>query len=527
MAFPSPLSGSSASSSSFPPVVFTLAAFLISALILHLGRRSKSKSLNLPPGPPGWPIVGNLLQFARSGKQFIHYVRDLQPIYGPIFTLRMGSRTLIIISSNELAHEALIDRGQIFATRPRENPTRAVFSCNKFTVNAALHGPVWRSLRRNMVYNMLSNTRLREFQDVRAGAMDKLIDRLRTEFESTEGSVWVLRNVRFAVFCILLEMCFGVDMDEGTIENVDGLMKRVLIVLNPRLDDYLPLLSPLFAKQRKEAMEVRDVQIQTLVPLIEQRRSELRDPSPDKKSRSFAYLDTLFDIKIEGRKSAPSHAELVTLCSEFLNGGTDTTATAVEWGIARLIENPEIQSKLYSEIVSVVGDRTVTGKDVEQLPYLNAFTKELLRKHPPTYFSLTHAVVEPTKLGGYDIPTDANVDLYLKPMAENPKCWTDPARFRPERFLCGEEADITGATEVKMIPFGAGRRICPGLAMGMLHINLMLGRMVQEFEWLAHPSQDPVSFDEKLEFTVVMKNTLRAVIRPRKGLADDAIKAEK
>ncbi|KAG9459041.1 hypothetical protein H6P81_003549 [Aristolochia fimbriata] len=538
MAFQLPSSFSSSSSSgeysdtpsSYGLTTSTFAAFVVSAglVILLLQRRvgggGKGKgALKLPPGPPGWPIVGNLLQFARSGKQFIHYVRDLQPIYGPIFTLRMGSRTLIIVSSNELAHEALVDRGQAFASRPRENPTRAVFSCNKFTVNAAVHGPLWRSLRRNMVYNMLSNTRLREFHDVRADAMDRLVDRLRAESaESPDGSVLVLKSVRFAVFCILLAMCFGVEMEEATIENVDRLMKRVLIVLNPRLDDYLPLLSPLFGKQRREAMEVREEQIRTLVPFIEQRRSELRGdpPSPGKSSssspsRSFAYLDTLFDLKIEGRKSAPSHAELVTLCSEFINGGTDTTATGVEWGIARLIQNPDIQSKLYADIVSVVGDRVVTGTDVESMPYLNAFTKELLRLHPPTYFSLTHAAVEPTRLGGYDIPTDANLEFYLLPIATNPNCWTEPGRFWPDRFLTGEEADITGGKEVKMIPFGAGRRICPGLTMGMLHVNLILARMVQEFEWSAHPSY-PISFEEQLEFTVVMKNSLRAVVKPRK-----------
>ncbi|GAY52663.1 hypothetical protein CUMW_143620 [Citrus unshiu] len=499
---------------------FTFLAFLLSGLIFFLAsRKTKSKRPNLPPGPPGWPVVGNLFQVARSGKPFFKYVDDLLPIYGPIFTLRMGTRTMIILSDAKLVHEALIEKGSLFATRPRENPTRTIFSCNKFTVNAALYGPVWRSLRRNMVQNMLSSSRIREFREVRNKAMDKLINRLKAEAEATNGIVWVLKNARFAVFCILLAMCFGIDMDEKTIEKMDQVMKSVLIVLDPRIDDYLPILSPFFSKQRKRAREVRKEQVDFMVPFIELRRKMLQNPGSDKTAMSFSYLDTLFDLKIEGRTSGPSNEELVTLCSEFLNGGTDTTATAVEWGIAQLIANPGVQEKVYDEIKRTVGDdpdRKVDEKDVEKMPYLQAVVKELLRKHPPTYFSLTHAVTEATTLAGYDIPTDTNVEIFLPGIGDDPKLWAHPERFDPERFVSGrEDADITGVTGVKMMPFGVGRRICPGLGMATVHVHLMIARMVQEFEWGAYPPKSKLDFTGKLEFTVVMKDALRALIKPR------------
>lgn len=431
------------------------------------------------------------------------------PKYGPIFTLKMGTRTMIIISNANLVHEALIEKGQIFASRPRENPTRTIFSCDKFTVNASIYGPVWRSLRRNMVQNALSATKLREFSSAREIAMDKLIQRIKIEAKENDGAVWVLKNARFAVFCILCSMCFGVEMDEEMIEKVDQMMKTVLIVLDPRLDDYLPILSPFFSKQRKRVIEVREQQIKTLMPLIENRKKI-------KSTASFSYLDTLFDLQIEGRKSSPSNPEIVTLCSEFLNGGTDTTATAVEWAIARLIENPKIQQRLYEEIKCIVGEKKVDEKDMEYMPYLNAVVKELLRRHPPTYFSLTHAVIEPAKLGGYDIPVDANLEIFLPGISDDPKLWTGPEKFDPDRFFMGrEEADITGLKEVKMIPFGMGRRICPGLQMATVHVSLMLARMVQEFEWSVYPENGRVEFGEKSEFTVVMKNTLRARIKTR------------
>lgn len=506
----------SAPHSKYDHALYTFVALLFSALIFFFKSKSKTGSLNLPPGPPSWPVVGNLVHLIRSGKPFMLYVRDIRPIYGPIFTLRFGNRIHIIVSDPDLIHEALIEKGALFANRPAESATRTVYSCDKFTVNSAVYGPVWRSLRRNMVYNMLNSTHLREFRSIRQAAMDRFIDHVNAEARSNDGAVWVLKNARFAVFCILVSMCFGLEMEEDEIVKIDDLMKKVLIILNPRIDDYIPILRPLFIGKWKEAMQLRQEQIQTIVSLIERRRTELRDRSPDN-CKPLSYVDTLLDLKIEGRKSSPADAELVTLCSEFLNGGTDTTATAMEWAIARLIDNPHIQAKLHREILSVVGDRKVDENDVEQMPYLNAFVKELLRKHPPTPFSLTHAAVEPAKLGGYDIPSNAFLEFYMLPLSEDPKRWSNPAQFDPDRFLDGrDEADITGIKGLKMLPFGAGRRICPGLSMAMIHVNLMVARMVQEFEWILHPSQQKISFDEKVEFTVVMKTPLRAIIKHRK-----------
>ncbi|CAL9220297.1 unnamed protein product, partial [Arabidopsis halleri] len=384
---------------SFSPTFFNISpslfyTILISSLVLLIltRRSSKSKRVKLPPGPPGWPVVGNLFQFARSGKQFYEYVDDVRKKYGPIYTLRMGSRTMIIISDSALVHDVLIQRGPMFATRPTENPTRTIFSSNTFTVNASAYGPVWRSLRKNMVQNMLSSIRFREFGSLRQSAMDKLVERIKSEAKDNDGLVWVLRNARFAAFCILLEMCFGIEMDEESILNMDQVMKKVLITLNPRLDDYLPILAPFYSKERARAIEVRREQVDFIVKFIERRRRAIQNPGTDKMASSFSYLDTLFDLKTEGRKTTPSNEELVSLCSEFLNGGTDTTGTAIEWGIAQLIVNPEIQSRLYDEIKSTVGDREVEEKDVDKMVFLQAVVKEILRKHPPTYFTLTHSV---------------------------------------------------------------------------------------------------------------------------------------
>ncbi|CAN8298043.1 unnamed protein product [Cochlearia groenlandica] len=496
---------------------FTLVAILIPGLVYTLTRfKHKPKRVNLPPGPPGWPVVGNLLQFTLSGKQFFEYVDEMRHVYGPILTLRMGFRTMIIISDANLAHESLIQRGAQFATRPVETPTRKIFSSSDITVHSAMYGPVWRSLRRNMVHNMLSSNRLKEFCHVRESAIDKLVDRIKSESNEHGGLVWVLRNARFAAFCILLDMCFGVEIDEESIEKMDLMMTEILIAVDPRIHDYLPILTPFYSKERKLALELRRKLVDFVVGFIEKRRAAIQIPRSDETASSFAYLDTLFDLRIDGRETTPSDEYLVTLCSEFLNAGTDTTGTAIEWGIAELISNPKIQSRLYDEIKSTVGDRKVDERDVGKMVFLQAFVKELLRRHPPTYFTLTHGVTEPTTLSGYDIPVGANIEFYLPGISEDPKIWSKPDKFDPDRFITGgEDADLTGVNGVKMMPFGIGRRICPGLGMATVHVELMVARLVQEFEWSTYPPESHVDFTGKLVFAVVMKNPLRAMAKAR------------
>ncbi|XP_078156874.1 cytochrome P450 77A2-like [Carex rostrata] len=502
----------------FTALLVTVITIILVQIIRYNHRYT---SLHLPPGPSGWPIVGNLFEVAFSGKHFIHYMRDLRKEYGPILTLRMGVKTIIVISSPDLAYEALIDKSQQFASRPAESYARRLFSSNKFTVNSSLYGPEWRSLRRNMVSGMLSMVRIKELRPTRSRAMDRFIERIRSEAAASPdgNSVWVLRNTRFAVFCILLDMTFGVlDITEEHIAQIDAVMKRVLLSTGSRIDDYLPFLRPFFYWHQAKVLAVRKEQINTLMPLINRRRAILKDCSADPNAAPFSYLDSLLDLRVDGRDKPPTDDELVSLCSEFINGGTDTTATAIEWAIARIANDPSIQSRLYKEILTHVGQsRPVDEKDTESMPYLQAFIKEVLRKHPPTHFSLTHAPVQPvSKLAGYDFPADAGLEIFLPAISEDPKLWARPNEFDPDRFLTGGEiADITGSAGIRMIPFGAGRRICPGLSVGTMHISLLVARMVQSFVWWNHPSQPPLDFKDKFEFTVVMKTPLLAMIKPR------------
>ncbi|KAJ0099775.1 hypothetical protein Patl1_22008 [Pistacia atlantica] len=163
------------------------------------------------------------------------------------------------------------------------------------------------------------------------------------------------------------------------------------------------------------------------------------------------------------------------------------------------------------------GRKWIKEDDLQKLPYLKAVVLEGLRRHPPTYQAATpHAVTEDTELGGYLIPKGTTVNFLIADMGRDPNVWEDPVEFKPERFLFshGDKSfDIRGR-EIKMMPFGAGRRICPGLGFAILHLDYFVANLIWHFEWSAVDGED-IDLSEKIDITIKMKNPLRVHLSSR------------
>lgn len=358
---------------------------------------------NLPPGPPGWPIIGNLGQVILQRRPFMYIVRDLRTKYGPIFTMQMGQRTLIIVTSADLIHEALVQKGPLFASRPSDSPIRLLFSMGKCTINAAEYGPLWRTLRRNFVTEFISPARVRQCAWVREWAVGNHLARLREECRR-DGWVEVMSNCRLTICSILVCLCFGAKISEDRVREIEAVLKEVMMMTTPKLPDFMPVFLPLFRRQLREAKQLRKRQLDCLVPLVRSRRAFVKKGGvggPEMVSPvGAAYIDSLFELDPAGRGKL-GEEELVTLCSEVMNAGTDTSATALEWALLHLVQEQGMQEKLYREIVGTVGKEGKVGEDaVEKMPFLNAVVKETLRRHPPSHFVLSHAATKDTELGG-------------------------------------------------------------------------------------------------------------------------------
>ncbi|TXG48771.1 hypothetical protein EZV62_024646 [Acer yangbiense] len=442
---------------------------------------------------------------------------------GPIITLPFGSHSHVFIADHSLAHQALVQKGAIFSGRPPSHD-----GTNQNYISTAFYGHTWRILRRNLTAEILHPSRVKSYSHARKWVLQNLLELLKSQSRYGDP-VHVMDHFLHSMLSLLALMCFGDKLEENQIKDIMTALRRVLMSFTrTSLLNICPTFTRIiFRKQWEELLQAREHLKDVLIPLIRQRK-KLKEEKLSKGQEEqhkdeyiLSYVDTLLDLQLPEKKRNLDEKEIVDLCSEFLNGGTDSTSTALQWIMANLVKYPHIQEKLFLEIKEVMGDSedVIKEDDLQKMSYLKAVVLEGLRRHSPGKFSFPHAVLEDVILDGYVVPKNGTVNFMIGQMAMDPKVWENPTAFVPERFLSsdindGKVFDITGSGEIKMMPFGAGRRICPGLGLAMLNLEYFVANLVWFFEWKIVDGVD-VDLEEKHEFTVVMKNPLLAHVCPR------------
>ncbi|KAF8672176.1 hypothetical protein HU200_049743 [Digitaria exilis] len=511
-------------------LLLPLAAFLLAKQHGARERRGKNGA-RLPPGPPGLPLLGNLLLLRRYSFDMEALLRRLVARHGPVVSLRAGPTLSIFIADRRIAHAALVESGATLADRPAVSRSLLGENCN--TISRSSYGPTWRLLRRNLVSETLHPSRVRLFAPARAWVRRVLAEMLGREAKEAAPPP-VMEAFRYAMFCLLVLMCFGERLGEPAVRAIAAAQQDWLMFVakNATVLAFWPALTKILLRGRLEkGLAARRRQKELFVPLIAARRERKEKMSSGQAGYAAAaqmttfehsYVDTLLDIKLpdEGNR-ALTDEEMAILCSEFLAAGTDTTSTALQWIMAELVKNPEIQEKLYSEIKETCNDdqEEVGEEDRHKISYLKAVVLEGLRHHPPAHFLLAHMAAEDMEVGGYLIPKGATVNFTVAEMGWDEREWERPMEFVPERFLPGgggdgDGVDVTGSREIKMMPFGVGRRICAGLGIALLHLEYFVANLVREFEWKEVPGEE-VDLAEAREFTTVMKKPLRARLMRR------------
>ncbi|KAJ8762592.1 hypothetical protein K2173_008031 [Erythroxylum novogranatense] len=428
---------------------------------------------NLPPGPFAFPIIGHLHLL---GQPLYQSLQLFLSRYGPILFLKLGSKPALIVSSSSLVEECFTQNDVAFANRPK-SVVGDHFTYDYTAFFWAPHGDLWRNLRRFTVNEILSTKGLQRLSSIRHEEVRYLARRF---FKASMGGTC---EVDFKFMCslltvnIIMRVVAGkryVDEEIADTEVEKQLLQNFRSIFFPNVTmsicDFIPILRLIGYGGIEKKNLIDDVQRhRTLCP-------ETESSSDEEKYSSM--IDALLSLQ----KSEPEFYTDKVIKSTILVAfvaGTDSSAITLEWAMALLLNHPESYKKLQAEIDAQVGhERLLNESDLNKLPYLKCVINETLRLYPPAPLLLPHMSSETCKVGGYEIPGGTMLIVNAWAMHRDPRIWDNPNEFMPERF----ETVPAEREGFKFVPFGVGRRACPGASMATLMISLALGTVIQCFE---------------------------------------------
>ncbi|KAJ4966368.1 hypothetical protein NE237_018217 [Protea cynaroides] len=465
-------------------------------------------------GPRGLPFFGSL--FSLSHGLAHRTLASMSSTLGAtqLMAFSLGSTPVVVSSDPQTAREILTSPH--FADRPLKHSAKMLMFGR--AIGFAPNGTYWRLLRRIASSHLFAPKRILAHETSRQLDCTAML-RSITEEQSAHGSVLLRKHLQAASLNNITGSVFGKRYDVGQDDNQELQELREMVKEGFELlgsfnwSDYLPWLSffydPFRINQRCAALVPR---VRRFVhEIIEDHR--LR--GCDKLSDNADFVDVL--LSLDGEEKLQED-DMVAILWEMIFRGTDTTALLTEWVMAELVLNREVQAKLQEELDLIVGDKGVTDADVVNLPYLQSVLKETLRIHPPgpllSWARLSTSDVQLSN--GMLIPASTMAMVNMWAITHDPEIWKDPLVFIPERFMeknGGENVDVRG-NDLRIAPFGAGRRVCPGKNLGLVMVSLWVAKLVQHFEWVVDPD-NPVDLSEVLKLSCEMKNPLSVVAIPR------------
>nr|A0A1D8QMD2.1 RecName: Full=Carnosic acid synthase; AltName: Full=Cytochrome P450 76AK7; Short=RoCYP76AK7; AltName: Full=Miltiradien-20-al synthase; AltName: Full=Pisiferic acid synthase [Salvia rosmarinus]AOW42545.1 cytochrome P450 76AK7 [Salvia rosmarinus] len=469
-------------------VVFSL-AFLAAWFIVVFPRWSDSRRRRgpggeLPPGPPPLPIVGNILQLRGDPhKSFA----QLAKTYGPLMSLRLGTQFAVVVSSPEMATEILQKHGHAFSNRSIPDAIN-IHGHNEVSWNTMpADSTGWKRIRRVGREKLFSHQALQQTEGQRQERLRKLADHVRGFSE--QGRVMNVGEATFTTMTdLVFSTLFSIDLtDYGATdsiankefkEHVNAFTRYIGV---PNISDFFPIFAPLDPQgiRRKIGHHLGSL-LAFVQSMIEERLRERKASTYQKKND---FLDTLLDISEEGNGYDDlSIKEIRHFCVDIIVAGSDTSAATTEWAMVELLLHPDKLAKLKAELKSFLGEKSlVEGSDISKLPYLQATIKEVFRFHPAAPLLGPREAVEETQINGYTIPKNAKIMVNFWAMTRDPSIWKNPESFEPERFL-GKDIDYEGQ-HFELIPFGSGRRICPGMPLASRMLHCMVATLCHNFDW--------------------------------------------
>ncbi|KAK8985420.1 hypothetical protein V6N11_068676 [Hibiscus sabdariffa] len=449
-------------------------------------KHGKCNHGNLPPTPPGLPLIGHLhmLMFDNSPRHIILW--KLSQKYGSLMHLRLGCKPTLVVSSAKMAKEVLQTHDLDFCSRPDQLGSRRL-SYNSMDVAFSSYDAYWREMRKLCSVNLFN--RVQQYRPIQEDEVARLMEKICQL--SVDSKPF---NLSEAITCltstIICRVGFGKRYAEEEAERSRfyGLFKESEALLTSFcFSNYFPFMGWVdrltgFHNRLQKTFEELDV-----------------------------FYQELIDEHLDPNKPKPDEKDIID--NVFL-AGSDTSAATVIWVMSFLMKNPKCLKRTQDEVRDLIGKkRFLNEDDIQNLTYLKAVIKETFRLQPTSSMLLPRETLRKCSIGGYEVPAKCLVYVNAWAIGRDPDVWENPEEFCPERFI-DSSIDFKGQ-HFELIAFGAGRRMCPGMRMGIAIVELALANLLYKFDWEmpAGMNVKDIDFDVLPGITSHKKNDLILVAR--------------
>ncbi|XP_057969231.1 cytochrome P450 78A3-like [Malania oleifera] len=455
-------------------------------------------------GPRGLPVLGSLSLMASLAHRRLAATAERLGAKR-LMAFSLGETRVIVTCNPDVAREIL--NGSAFADRPEKESAYGLMFHR--AIGFAPSGVYWRTLRRIATAHLFCPKQINASEAQRFEIAAQMVSAI----SGRTGEICVRDVLKRASLNNMMWSVFGrkYELSSSETSEVSLLVDEGYDLLGKlNWSDHLPWLASF------DPQKIR-FRCSNLVPkvngfvnrIIAEHRAQTGRTSCD-------FVDVL--LSLPGPDKLSDH-DMVAVLWEMIFRGTDTVAVLIEWVLARMVLHPEIQSKVHDELDKVVGNsRPVEESDVTSMVYLPAVVKEVLRLHPPgPLLSWARMSITDTTVDGYHVPAGTTAMVNMWAITRDPEVWVDPLEFKPERFLTSGKNDVEFSvlgSDLRLAPFGSGRRACPGKALGLTTVNFWVAALLHEFEW-AESGRNPVDLSEVLKLSCEMATPLTVEVRPR------------
>ncbi|KAJ9546258.1 hypothetical protein OSB04_025965 [Centaurea solstitialis] len=459
---------------------------------------NSSKRPPLPPGPYPWPIVGNLFQIRND--LHVHFA-EMARVHGPLMSLRLGQKTLIIGSSSAAAQHILKTHDHVLSGRDfsralihQDNDELTVHNTNlAFTTEV---GDSFRYLRNLYTSKPFSNKALESRVRLREGKITEMVKYIGSKGDKEDIDIKDVVSV--TLINIMGNTLLSMDLLDFDGNGIGAGIKESIRILattmKPPLADLFPTVLGRWGYEEWYKKIVHMIQEEfgnIWKDVLQMKRNGINVDSSDVKDFSDVLIEKGF-----------TNQQINAMLEELFSAGTDSITLTTEWFIAELLRNQEVMRKARDEVMKMISANVVKESDLVHLPFLEACFKETLRLHPPAPLLLAHKATETCEVLGYTIPKDSQIWVNVWAIGRDPNIWDDPLDFKPERFI-GSKLNYKGK-DFEFLPFGSGRRMCPGEAMASKTTLLIVASLILNFDWFL-PNMNHGDIDMAEEFDIPMR----------------------